>query len=228
VIYLHETYDVKPGKYGDLVRNVEREFLAIAESHNLRLVAFWETVLSQGEPPEAIALWELDNWTHFGRITEAQYPGASGGDKKFQQWNEAIWQWVDKRRGKVLMPGPSSPTLAQLKASKVSAKMCVHETLKIVPNLQQAYLEAVELQYYPMAHKHARREMVGYFRTFWRNCENVSIWSLMDGWSTLGLFDKPGLSDFQQRETKHWMNVALSLRTDWEERLLYAAPFSTL
>jgi hypothetical protein len=36
------------------------------------------------------------------------------------------------------------------------------------------------------------------------------------------------MSDFRLRQTQHWMNIALSLRTDWEERLLYAAPFSPL
>jgi hypothetical protein len=227
MIYLHEILDVKPGAMGEFLDGFEREYLPAAQRHGVALVACWETVFSQGEPPEAIALWELADWAHLGRLNEAQYPGGEG-DAALRAWNQAIWQWVVKRHGKVLIPGPSSPTLAQLKERGVSAKMCVHETLKIVPGMQQAYLEAVDLQYYPRVREHSQRQMVGYFRTFWRNCENVSIWSLMDGWETLGLFANPGMSDFRLRQTQHWMNIALSLRTDWEERLLYAAPFSPL
>ncbi len=229
MIYLHEIYDIKPGKKRDFLNNVERHYLPIADKHRVTLVGFWETALTQGESSEAIALWELQDWAHLSRINEAQYPGRGQGDRELREWNTVLWQWVDKRHGKVLIPGKGSPTLAQLRERGVSAQQCVHETVTVAPNQQQAYLDALELLYYPSAHRTARRAMVGIYRTFWRNCENINIWALTDGWETLAMGDQQsGLNEEQPRETRHWMNAALSLRTDWHDRLLQAVPFSPL
>src|SRR5262249_8520929 len=78
MIDLHEIFDVKPGAMGEFLDGVERESLPAAQRHGVALVACWETVFSQGEPPEAIALWELRDWAHLGRLNEAQHPAGEG------------------------------------------------------------------------------------------------------------------------------------------------------
>jgi hypothetical protein len=224
-VYLQEIFDVQPRKMQDFFTNIERAYLPLAKRYDLTLVGFWETVYTQGNHPEAVALWELPNWAHLAQLNEAQFP-VKRGDRQLLRWNDDIYQWINKRQGKVLLPGRDSPTLAGLKKDKTPLKVCVHETVTVQPGMQEAYLEALQVQYVDAARQHLDRGFVGVYRVAWRHTENINIWSYQHGWETLAQRDNEKMSPQGQRQLANWMKVGLSLRTDWFDRILFAAPFA--
>ena len=66
--------------------------------------------------------------------------------------------------------------------------------------------------------------MVGVYAVAWRNTEAVNIWALED-WEAIGKYQGVIMQD---QEARGWSEIAISLRTDWYDRLLSALPFSPI
>ena len=66
--------------------------------------------------------------------------------------------------------------------------------------------------------------MLGVYWVTWRNAEVINIWAL-DGWEALNRATRTMPDD---PEVTAWVEIAMSLRHDWDDRILHALPFSPL
>ena len=222
MIYLQQTLKLAPGRQGDFPAAAESELIPLYSDLGFRLVAFWETVTTQGPWPEAIGLWELDGLDAYGAGLGQQYgPGPLG--RRFRAWLERLAELATGSHGLVLRPSSDTPTLEQLRSQGLRAEVCVHETVKTTPGMTFRYAEHVSRQWRPIAERHARR-MLGVYSVTWRNAEVINIWAL-EGWEALDRATKtmPGDPDVGD-----WVEIAMSLRQDWDDRILHALPFSPL
>jgi hypothetical protein len=214
MLYQHETIDVVPGKLDEYVAALERLWLPVAQKRNLRLLGFWQTIGSTGRWPEAIAIWEIDDWTHFAKLRESQYEDAHR-DKGLAEWIAKAWQWRSGGFDRILLPGPGCPTLKELLAKNVRGRIFLHEIVQCVPGKVPEYVASVIKDYYPIAERRGLQP-VGTYRVAMRNAEAVNVWAVKDwqAWAHLQE-SQPRDAEFQR-----WMREQMSLRTDWESKLM--------
>ena len=222
MIYLQETAKLVPTRVGDFQTAAESVLIPLYRDLGLRLVAFWETVTSQGYWPEAISLWELDDLDRYAAMLAGQYGDGPAG-RRFRNWLEQLAELATSTHGAVLRPSADTLNLAQLQQRGLSAALCVHETVKTTPNLTYRYAEHVSRQWKPIAERHGR-SMLGVYSVMWRNAEVINIWAL-DDWNALNRAARTMPDD---PEVMAWVEIAMSLRQDWDDRILHALPFSPL
>lgn len=227
MLYLQETIRVVPGKFEEYVEAAEKKLVPLYHDLGFRLVSFWETVSTQGYWPEVMSLWEMDDFAHYGSICAKQYSDGPMG-KRFREWQRQLGSLATSAYGMVLWPSSGTPTLDQMKKSGKRAKIIVHEWVKTTPTKSHEYTEQLQRLWTPEAARYGRW-MVGTYRVYWRNTEAVNIWALED-WDTIGKYQqKMQLDSVNKDDPGHtWAEVGMALRTDWDDRVLTALPFSPI
>ena len=89
--------------------------------------------------------------------------------------------------------------------------------------MTRRYAEHVSRRWKPIAERHGRW-MLGVYALAWRNTEVINIWAL-EGWDALNRATKTMPDD---PDVWAWTEIAMSLRQDWDDRILSALPFSPL
>ncbi len=222
MLYLHETMNVVPGQAENYAASLERLWLPVAKQRDLRLLGYWNTVGTTGRWPESVAVWEMDDWAHYGRLRESQYEEAHK-DKGLAEWTAKAWQWRSGGFDRILYPGPGCPALRELVASGVKGKVFLHEIIKCVPGKAPEYVATVIKEYWPIARRRGL-EPVGSYRVAFRNAEALNIWAVKD-WQTWVKLQQsqPHDAEFQQ-----WMTRRMDLRTDWESKLMTPVSWNPL
>ena len=186
------------------------------------LVGTWQQSGSTGDWPRVVNLWEMEGWKGWEKILEHQYAGAGQPPALARWWAEA----ARLRSGgfdRILEPAPYCPTRAELIRRRVRGRAFIQEIATVVPGAADAYLEAVETRWLPVA---ARRglTLAGAWRTAMRDTEAVLLWCL----PTLGHYIRH-LSDFASAaETRAWATEARRWRTDYRETLLVPSPWCVM
>ena len=222
MIYAQETVRVIPHKFDEYVHALESEQMPVYHDLGYRLVACWETVASQGYWPEVISLWEMDDYAAYGAICRKQYADDQAG-RGFRAWRERLGDLVTQTQGRILLPSSKTPSLEEVRRAGLGAKVCVHETVVSTPRKSKEYAEQVQRLWEPVATRFGRW-MVGVYAVAWRNTEAINIWALED-WEAIGKYQDVIMQD---PEARGWSEIAISLRTDWHDRLLSALPFSPI
>jgi len=222
VFYVQETAKLVPSRYDDYLEAAQSTLIPLYDDLGLRSVAFWETVPTQGYWPEVISLWEIDGLDAYGSILARQYSDGPAG-RRFRAWLELLADVATSTHGLVMRSSRESLTLEQLQQQGISVEVCVHETVKTTPNMSRQYAEHVSRHWKPIAERHGR-SMLGVYSVTWRNAEVINIWAL-DGWDALSKATETMPGD---RDVWAWTEIAMSLRQDWDDRILHALPFSPL
>jgi hypothetical protein len=224
MMYLHETTQLLMGKTDVFVDLFERVYQPLMEQIGVRLVAQWETVPTSLPWPQAITLWEMDDQVHYSKVAAAQHT-----DKKyapqFREWRNQLAACASGGTGRILTPGAKCPTLADMKAEKLNATVCVHEWLTTQPDKQFDYVEQIERLWVPYALRNGRR-WVGTYHTQWKNFEAISIWAFPDGFKTYGDHYSPKWSkaptELDKADLEGWMQIAIALREHYDDGLMHA------
>ena len=222
MFYVQETAKLVPSRVGDYHRAAESTLLPLYRDLGLRPVALWETVTTQGYWPEVIGLWEIDDLEAYASILARQYSEAATA-RRFGSWLEQLGELATDTHGLVLRPSADTLTLEQLQAQGQNVQVCVHETVRATPNMARQYAEHVSRHWKPIAERHGR-SMLGVYSVVWRNAEVVNIWAL-DGWDALSMPTRTMPGD---RDVWAWTEIAMSLRQDWDDRIVHALPYSPL
>ena len=222
MFYVQETAKLVPSRVDDYLEAAESRLMPLYHDLGLRAVALWETVTTQGHWPEVISLWEMDGLDAYSGILAEQYSDGSTG-RRFRQWLEQLGEVATSTQGLVMRPSADTATLGQLKNQGLDVEVCVHETVKTTPNMSRRYAEHVSKHWQPIAERHGR-SMLGVYSVAWRNAEVINIWAL-DGWEAL---NKATQTMPEDRDVWAWTEIAMSLRQDWDDRILHALPFSPL
>jgi hypothetical protein len=219
MIYVQERIRPTPEGFEEFVGVAAAEQVPLYHDLGLHLVAYWETVHSQGYWPEVIALWEADDYADFARAGERGYAATPLG-RRYRDWQDHLGRLARESRGVLLTPSSQTPTLAELRARGRSGALCLHESITTLPLKSREYSEQVVKLWAPVGERYGRR-LFGAYHEVWHNTQATNIWAL-DSWDVLGGYaDFPADPDYQT-----WTEVALALRTSWEDRLLVALPFS--
>src|SRR5207247_1347067 len=105
----------------------------------------------------------------------------------------------------------------------VRGRAFIQEIATVVPGAADAYLEAVDIHWLPVARRRGLT-LVGAWRTAMRDTEAVLLWSL----PTLAHYTRH-LSDFASApETREWTTKARLWRTDYRETLLVPSPWCVM
>jgi hypothetical protein len=226
VIYIHETTRIIPGRLERFVERFERAYLPDMQAVGARLVGIWETVAISLPSPQAIVLWEIDDLGHYSKVAKAQYQDPKYAPR-FRAWRSEQGELSSGSVGRILMPAPGSPTLAQMRSEGIDASVCVHEWLVTQPDKQFDYAEQIARLWVPFAKRNGRR-WIGTWTTQWKNFEALSIWAYDEGFDAFGAHYQQKLdktpTEQDRAELNGWMAIAIALRERYDDGLIHALP----
>ena len=85
MFYVQETAKLVPSRRGDYLEAAHSRLIPLYHDLGMRLVAFWETVTTQGYWPEVIGLWEMDGLDAYSAILARQYSDGPPS-RRFRDW----------------------------------------------------------------------------------------------------------------------------------------------
>lgn len=226
MLYLHEIHRVRPGRLPGLLDAVERDWLPIAGRHGIRLVGYWQVPPGQGTWPETVAVWELDDFAHYVEVTRRGYD-LDGVDAELRGWHDNLGEWVDHTDGLVCFKSELSPTVSEIRERGLRARMCSHEMVHCAPARQAEYLALCEEMWFRRVAEPAGRSIVGLYWSPWKNTRAVCIWGQGAEWPDVNPFGRQE-SWTRDRDFAVWQTLGREIRTDWDDRFLVPAPFSTV
>ena len=174
----------------------------------------WQQSGSTGEWPRVVNLWEMAGFDGWAEILEYQYAGGRQPGPLRSWWAKAL-EYRSGGVDRILEPAPWSPTRAELIERGTRGLATVQEVTTVRAGMVEHYLEAVASHWLPFAAARGLT-LVGAWRTAMRDTEAVLFWSL------------PTLRDFTRHlrdlrtapESRAWLDVARTWRTDYRETLL--------
>jgi hypothetical protein len=220
MLYIQERTKVSGGGFDAFTRAAAEEQVPLYHDLGLRLVAYWKTVHTQGYWPEVVCLWEIDDYRDFAKLGAQQFSGGPLGGRS-RAWRAHLATLATESRGVLLSPSSGTPTLEQLRKQGKSWAICLHESATTLPNMKFEYIEHIQKLWRPVAERHGRW-MLGTYAEIWHNKEAINIWAL-EGWDAIAKYQSKFGED---PDAATWNVVAKALRTDWDDRLLVALPFS--
>jgi hypothetical protein len=142
MLYLHEVIDiVGTGQeaylrtVGERGRHSEREGIS-------RLVGTWKVIGSTNRWPRVVNLWEMDGWEHWAEALERQFLPAKT-DAGLAPWWAKATEWRSGGFDRILEPTAYTPTREALRQRGLTAWVCVHSIVQLLPGRRGAYLAAV-------------------------------------------------------------------------------------
>jgi hypothetical protein len=175
-VYIHERIEIEGGGRGKFIELIRGDWAAHAlERYAVRLAGVWATVGSTANWPEAHLLWEMDDWEHFARAQQAQYPLEDKDPFGTELWFQALEY---RQRGTALLLEPAAPGPERREAR---GEIYLYEDVRSKPGKLGAYHEALVSEYLPVAES---RGMIlfGAFRSALRPNLGVNLWELRGGW----------------------------------------------
>ena len=202
---------------------VRKQWARHAEiSFGVRLVGVWATVGSTAAWPEANLLWEMDDWEHFAKAQDAQYPLEAKSAYGHELWRQAF-RWRSGGESMLLESASFSPTLEQIKERNLSGNVILQEYVQTKPGGMEAYHEAVQSEYLPLAESRGMR-LLGAYRHGVAPNRAMNLWAV-DGW--------PQITEIMESEAQHpgvkqWNQRLIELTDDIYSWLLAPPPEGAL
>ena len=176
-VYIHERIDIEGGGRGKYIELIRGDWAAHArERYAVRLAGVWATVGSTANWPEVHLLWEMDDWEHFARAQQAQYPLEDKDAFGTELWYQALEY---RQRGTALLleravaaPGPER---------RGDGEIYLYEDVHSKPGALGAYHEALVAEYLSVAESRGLA-LFGAFRSALRPNVGVNLWQLRGGW----------------------------------------------
>jgi hypothetical protein len=203
-VYVHERIEIEGGGRGKFIELIRGDWAAHArERYAVRLAGVWATVGSTANWPEAQLLWEMDDWEHFARARQAQYPL----EDKDAFGSELWFQALDYRQhGTATLlepaaaPNPGNP--------ETRAEVYLYEDVRSRPGALAAYHEALVHEHLPVAES-LGISLFGAFRCSLRPNSGINLWALRGGWDLWrelieGELSHPGLVKWALR-SREWL-----------------------
>lgn len=225
LLYLHETISLGAGRSDSFVDTFSAVYQPMMEELGARLFAIWEATPYNGHWPQVTVIWEIDAFADYARIGRAQAPGGSHAATA-AEWATFLAGTRASGEGRIMYPGPSNKTLAELKDTGFDARLVIQEIMQTKPGKQGDYIRELERLYVPWSESTGKM-WLGSFTTTFRFNEVVHYWALEGGWDC---FENhyPSWKGNPPAEIVTWMSVAPALRDGWEDSILQALTPSPL
>ena len=114
LLYLHETISLGSGRSDRFTENFADTYQPMMEQLGARLFAIWESTSYNGHWPQVTIIWEIDGFADYARIGAAQARGGSH-EAASGKWSAFLADVGASGEGRIMYPGPSNKTLAQLR-----------------------------------------------------------------------------------------------------------------
>jgi len=95
------------------------------------------------------------------------------------------------------------------------------------PYRQAEYLKILEDFWWKRVAEPAGRQIVGLYYSPWKNTRAINIWGLGEDWEQCAPMGK-GDSWLENPDVNLWQTLGREIRTDWDDRFMVPAPFSTV
>lgn len=220
-LYIHETTRLRPGAIGRFVEAFSNQYQPLMEGLGARLFGIW-----QGNPfishwPEVTAIWEIDSFSHYGRLGHAHHrdPIVS---RKFGQWESLLGELGASGEGRLMFGNRNMKTIAERRAEGFNASVMIQEIMTVKPGMTDEYVEQLEYLYVPWSERTGKL-WLGSFTTYLRNEEVIHYWAIEGGWEGFSKFF-PAFKDVPPPDFKSWMTVAPALRDAWDDSVLESLP----
>jgi hypothetical protein len=218
-IYIHHINRLRSGHMDPLFEATASEGLALASRYNVRLIGYWHTVLGHGSWPETVAVWELDDFSHYISVMKAQ---AEGADRAIQHWLERRSEWIASTESLLCHKSSLTPTFEEMSGRAMKAKLVVHEVVHTQPARQAEYLELCEEMWWRRVAEPSGRSLIGLYWSPWKNTVAINIWGRGEEWEEIAPMSAPKP---ENRDFQIWQTLGREVRTDWDDRFLLPAPF---
>ena len=225
LLYLHETIALGSGTSDRFTQVFVDTYQPMMEELGARLFCLWETTSYNGHWPQVTIIWEIDAFADYARIGAAQARGGSH-EATAGKWSAFLADIGASGEGRIMYPGPSNKTLAQLREANFSASVVIQEIMQTKPGRQDDYIRELERLYVPWSER-TGKHWLGSFTTTFRYNEVIHYWALDGGWECFAEH-YPSWKDNPPAEIVTWMSVAPALRDGWEDSILQALPSSPL
>lgn len=106
--HYHELVKLVPGSAGAYLAAAADQRVALARRFGFSLVGAWRTAMVNES--EAVLVWAVPTWEHWGRWEAAQSSGGEGHDE-VTAWRRASSAWVVDWRAKLMVASPLSPVV---------------------------------------------------------------------------------------------------------------------
>ena len=225
-VYVHEINRLKSARVSELYEAMERQCLPLYQKHDIELVGYWETVMGQGPWPETIAMWEFQSFDHYTRFIRETYEPPDG-NFALREWLEAKCEWFTGTDALLCFGAEATPSVAELRASGVRAKMINHETVQTAPNRQAEYSELLTEMWWKRCAEPAGRALIGLYYAPWKNTRAINIWGQGAEWEDVNPWGG-GDGWYETKDVQLWSTLGLEVRKDFDDRFAVPAPFSTV
>jgi hypothetical protein len=180
-VYIYERIDIEGGGRGKFIELIRSAWAAHArERYAVRLAGVWATVGSTANWPEANLLWEMDDWSHFARAQQSQYPLEDKDAFGTELWFQAL-EYRQHGTALLLEPAALPAGTGGNGARAASGGIYLYEDVRARPGALDAYHEALGREYLPVARERGL-ELFGAYRHALRPNIGVNLWALSGGW----------------------------------------------
>src|SRR6201996_3280446 len=148
LLYLHETISLGSGVSDRFTEVFADSYQPMMDELGARLFAIWEATPYNGHWPQVTIIWELDGFSDYTRIGRAQGRGGSHREAA-QTWSAYLAGTGASGEGRIMYPGASNRTLAELKDANFHAGLVIQEIMQTKPGKQADYIRELERLYVP-------------------------------------------------------------------------------
>lgn len=179
-IYLHETVDIVSGQWDNYQKGLFTDGIPHIDEFKLKLVSFNQVKYSSGRWPEAVAIWEIEDWDAY--VWEMRDFVATP-DHPIGRYMYMAPKWRSGGFDRILMPvawSPVPPAGYRLGGGVKSPEaIFFQQTYKVQPGQARAFVDAMESNVLPAI---GAAELS--LEAFWRNAfdplEYIGLWSVPD------------------------------------------------
>lgn len=224
-IYIHERIPIEGGARGRMIELIRTRWAPHVEhASGVRLLGVWATVGSTAEWPEVCVQWEFDDWGHFARAQENQYPMEARDVFLADLWNQAL-EYRNGGHSMLLQPTSFSPDIATLAANAVDGAVILHEDVRSLPGRMGDYHAALHSEYLPLAEARGLQLVGSYAHALIPNV-GLNLWALRgwDHWQQL-MESESASSD---RELREWTDRQGEWLADIDAYLVASPPAAAL
>jgi hypothetical protein len=176
LLYLHETIALGSGR-SDRCTGDERSrgeifveafgdvYHPMMQDLGARLFAIWESTPYNGHWPQVTIIWEIDGFADYARVGRAQARGGSH-EAAAAKWSTFLADVGASGEGRIMYPGPSNKTLAQLEEAEFGAGLVIQEIMQTKPGRQDDYIRELERLYVPWSERTGKRWLGSFTTTF--------------------------------------------------------------
>lgn len=211
-LYLHEVVDIVGQGAVPYMEHTLRFDADDTTDRGLELLGTWYVMGTTGRWPQVVNLWQfIDGWDGWERLCRATNLKREANVKLSSWWDEA-YKYRTGGFDRLLAGAPGCPTIDELRATRVTGTVFVHELTTVTAGGQAAYLDAVVEDRRP-AMAAAGHTLVGAYEVLLGNTEVCTVWATT-------LEEHVAL----QRAGDPWRARAHELSTRFREELMIPCP----